>query len=576
MERARASWGALTVAIVTVAVAILVLFVTVRAVSPAEQAHVSIDQWDWTADGVAVQGDASVATPPDRRLLDGDIVTAIDGRSLESWATDALDPTRTGPAAAPGGGPLRIDVLRAGAPLTLLVDPAPAPVGGLLAAGWPLLAFLGLLVAVSAFIAIRRPEHPLARVLVVGSVGNLASSIPWQLGLAPTDLVRGGPGLVAFLLTGPLNLLFWSAALHVVLIFPVYAATDRHRTAVALTWLAPPIALLGGVVATRLTTPSTLLWIGGWASVESIVVGVLLSLAMLGVIPAYRRAHPDLRGDVRWIALAFGAAGIATLVFVIVPVILTGHPLASRPALALVAIPIPVTLAIAVLRDRLFEIDVLRRSREALVVAREDERRRLRRDLHDGLGPSLAAMTVKLGLARRQMRDDPAGAEALLDQVTGETQAAIAEVRRLASGLRPPALDEVGLVEAVRRRADGFAVEAAPGVGIPPAIEVVGPERLPALPAAVEVAAYRIAVEAMTNAVRHARATRCRVGFEADDAEVRLVVEDDGAGLAPGWRMGVGLASMRERAAELGGRCDVGPGATGGTRVDARLPLGAG
>ncbi|MDP9482666.1 MAG: histidine kinase, partial [Chloroflexota bacterium] len=340
-------------------------------------------------------------------------------------------------------------------------------------------------------------------------------------------------------------------------------------------WLAPPIALGMGVLATRLATGSTLAWIGTWAGVQSAVVGVVLIITLIGTVGAYGRAHPALRHDVRWIALAFVLAGVSTLGLVVVPVVLTGHPIVPRAALALLAIPIPVALAIAVVRDRLFEIDVLRQSREALVVAREDERRRLRRDLHDGLGPSLAAITIKLGVARRQIRDDPGRAEALVDEVTGEAQAAIAEVRRMASDLRPPALDEVGLVEAIRRRADGFAVERIDTGSAPPRIEVVGPETLPTLGAAAEVAAYRIAVEAMTNVVRHAAASRCRVTISIDDG-IRLEVVDDGVGLRPGWRMGVGTASMRERATELGGDCSVGPGGTGGTRVDAHLPLGAG
>ena len=257
------------------------------------------------------------------------------------------------------------------------------------------------------------------------------------------------------------------------------------------------------------------------------------------------------------------------------PLVLTGRPIAPTPALALIAISIPIALALAIVRDRLFEIDVLRQSREALVVAREDERRRLRRDLHDGLGPSLAAMTVKLGIARRQVRDDPASAEVLLDQVTGEAQAAIAEVRRMASELRPPALDEVGLVEAIQRRADGFAVERTDAAGAPPLIAVTGPDVMPTLSAAAEVAAYRIAVEAMTNAVRHANARHCSVTIAVDD-RLRLTVIDDGDGLPLGWRMGVGTASMRERAAELGGACTIARDAAGGTRVDADIPLGAG
>jgi signal transduction histidine kinase len=445
-----------------------------------------------------------------------------------------------------------------------------------LLAGWPLVLFATLLVLVSGFIVVRRPDLAVARVLMVGSIGNLASTVPWQLGLQPTDLVRGGPGLVSFALTGPINLLFWSAAVHIILVFQTEPDEGRRQWAVRAAWLVPPIALVVGVSATRLALPSTLAWIDSWAAVQSAVVGGMLVLALIGTVVAYRRAQPALRHDVRWIALAFALAAIAMLGFVVIPILLTGQPIATRPAIALLALPIPIALAVAVVRDRLFEIDVLRQSREALVVAREDERRRLRRDLHDGLGPSLAAMTLKLGVARLQVRDDPATAEALLDEITGETQAAIAEVRRLASGLRPPALDEVGLVEAIRRRAESFAVE--PGlIGAPPRIEVVGPAELPTLSAAAEVAAYRIAVEAMTNAVRHAAAQNCRVtiGVGVGDT-LELEVVDDGVGLPPGWRMGIGTASMRERAIELGGRCTIDRRPGGGTRVDAGLPFGAG
>ena len=574
-ERARSPWGWLTVGVLAVAIGILAVFIGARLAIPDEQAFVSIDQWEWSSAGATVRSVAPESLPADRRLLDGDVVSAVDGRSLESWADAAFRPPDSGTVAPAVDGPLRIDVIRAGAPAVVDVLPGSFPVGRVMADGWPLLVFLGLMVVVSTFVAVRRSDLIVARVLLLGSVGYLASALPWQLGLAPTDLVRAGPLLFAFILTGPLNLLFWSAALHVVLVFEAPASRERRRRLLTIAWLAPPIALGLGVLATRLASGSTLAWIGTWTTVESAVVGVVLTLALIGTVGAYRRAHPALRHDVRWIAFAFGAAGLATLGLVIVPVVLTGRPIAPRATLALLAVPIPLALAVAVVRDRLFEIDVLRQSREALVVAREDERRRLRRDLHDGLGPSLAAMTIKLGVARRQIRDDPMRAEVLVDEVTGEAQAAIAEVRRMASELRPPALDEVGLVEAIRRRADGFAVERVEGAGVPPRIEVVGPETRPNLGAAAEVAAYRIAVEAMTNVVRHAGASRCRVTISIEEG-IRLTIVDDGAGLRPGWRMGVGTASMRERAAELGGECTVERGAEGGTRVDAHIPLGAG
>jgi signal transduction histidine kinase len=202
-----------------------------------------------------------------------------------------------------------------------------------------------------------------------------------------------------------------------------------------------------------------------------------------------------------------------------------------------------------------------RRSREHLVTATEEERRRLRRDLHDGLGPGLAGMVLGLQRARRQIPADPDGAATQLDTLTGQTQEAIAEVRRLVEGLRPAALDEVGLVAALTQRAESFG-----------GITVAGPHPAPELPAAAEVAAYRIAVEAMTNISRHARARRATVQI-AVDGDLRLEITDDGDGLPGAFRAGVGISSMRERAAELGGHCSVEPASPRGTRVRATIPL---
>jgi two-component system, NarL family, sensor kinase len=212
--------------------------------------------------------------------------------------------------------------------------------------------------------------------------------------------------------------------------------------------------------------------------------------------------------------------------------------------------------AVALTRD-------VRRSREYLVTATEEERRRLRRDLHDGLGPGLAGVVLGLQRARRQIPSDPDAATAQLDTLTAQTQEAIAEVRRLVEGLRPAALDEVGLVAALTERAESFG-----------GITVTGPDPAPELPAAVEAAAYRIAVEAMTNVSRHARAGHATVRITVD-ADLRLEITDDGEGLPAAFRAGVGISSMRERAAELGGHCTVEPAAPRGTRVHAAIPLEA-
>jgi signal transduction histidine kinase len=207
----------------------------------------------------------------------------------------------------------------------------------------------------------------------------------------------------------------------------------------------------------------------------------------------------------------------------------------------------------------------LQRSRERLVTAREEERRRLRRDLHDGLGPQLAAQTLKVGSARSLYPRDPAAADALLSELEGDLEVVLSDIRRLVYNLRPPALDELGLVRAIRESAAQYATKGL-------RISVDAPELPPGLPAAVEVAAYRIVQEALTNVVRHARARTCGVHLLIDD-ELKLEISDDGIGLPVDRAAGVGLSSMSERAAELGGECSVGVSPTGGTLVLARLPL---
>jgi signal transduction histidine kinase len=213
----------------------------------------------------------------------------------------------------------------------------------------------------------------------------------------------------------------------------------------------------------------------------------------------------------------------------------------------------------------------LQRSREHLVTAREEERRRLRRDLHDGLGPMLSAIMLKVGLVRTLHRRDPETTDALLNQLEAEIESVIGDIRRVVYNLRPPALDELGLVGAIREYVARLGTEAQ-GHDVVLTVTVEAPEHLPALPAAVEVAAYRIVQEAVTNVLRHAHAQSCRVRFLVEDA-LQIEVSDDGTGFEEVHQAGVGLTSMRERAEELGGTFTIRKTAPGGTQVTACLPL---
>lgn len=219
------------------------------------------------------------------------------------------------------------------------------------------------------------------------------------------------------------------------------------------------------------------------------------------------------------------------------------------------------------------------RSRAEIVTAREEERRRLRRELHDGLGPILASQTLKMAAVRQWVRQNPERAETTIDDVIHQNEVTVTEMRRLVYGLRPPALDELGLVEAVRDlvHRGGQNDLAASGLRV----QIEGPESgLPRLPAAVEVNAYRIALEALTNVARHANAQTCVIHFrcimpDSGDTKQALFIEicDDGIGIPEGYRAGVGLRSMRERAEELGGRLEVQTAKPNGTLIHAWLPL---
>jgi signal transduction histidine kinase len=211
----------------------------------------------------------------------------------------------------------------------------------------------------------------------------------------------------------------------------------------------------------------------------------------------------------------------------------------------------------------------LQRSRERLVLAREDERRRLRRDLHDGLGPQLAGLALKLETLRNRLKDDPL-ADSILADLAKRTQDATADIRHLVYELRPPTLDELGLVSALREGATQYTQPGGGGVNI----TFDAPESLPALPAAVEVAVYRISQEALMNVIRHAEARNCHLHLRLDEAAglLCLEVQDDGKGRLTKRRAGIGLNSMRERAEELGGTLTITSVLSGGTLVSARLP----
>jgi signal transduction histidine kinase len=207
----------------------------------------------------------------------------------------------------------------------------------------------------------------------------------------------------------------------------------------------------------------------------------------------------------------------------------------------------------------------LQLSRQKIVTAREEERRRLRRDLHDGLGPTLAAQMFRLGAAQELLDKNPQKTAKILDELQDGIEGTLSHIRQLVYELRPPLLDQLGLKGAIT----DFVSQHEAGVEI----NLELPEQLPSLKAAVEVAAFRIMQTGIDNVVKHARASHCDVRLTVIDGNLNIDITDDGVGIAVKYMAGVGLTSMRERAEELGGTFAIAPTKLRGTHLAVSIPL---
>ncbi len=238
---------------------------------------------------------------------------------------------------------------------------------------------------------------------------------------------------------------------------------------------------------------------------------------------------------------------------------------ADERVLALLAAPI----GVAVRASRL--ADEVARSRERIIGSREEERRRLRRDLHDGLGPVLTGVVLNAETALRLLPHRSGPGRGAAGRAAGPDHRR--DRRHPAAGRRSRSAGGAGRARVWRARCGSRRRSCPAG---PTArrwrcrSDVVGD--LGGLPAAVEVAIYRIVTEALTNVVRHSTAGAAVVSLAAAEGGVRVTISDDGVNLEPGWKPGVGLASIRERTAELGGVCEIRHDRAGG-RVSVTLPV---
>jgi signal transduction histidine kinase len=552
----------LTALVCGAALAATATMIVSRFALPSDGMLIPTDSWPWTTDGVGVRP-LSENSP----IREGDVVVAIDGRSMADWATDAVWPPWFLGARAIGPT-IDVSVRRDGTledvPVTLEAFSTSrlggAPLG---------LVFFGAGALILALVLVlRRPQATAIRILFVGVCCNTADIVAWETGLQPTDLIGRTPFLYAFAAAALANLVFWGCLIHLLAIYPVRASWLARRPAnVRLIYATPIVALAVGAVAARLAGGSILDWFDRLGTWLGVIVSGMVVVILGSIVAGYRRTPAPRRPQVRVLAITLGVAATASLFLTSLPIVVLDHALAPRSVVAIFAIPVIVALAFAVIRDRLFQVDLLVTSRRRIVAAREEERLRLRRDLHDGLGPTLAALGFKVDRARAEATTDPAAVGPLLDEIRADLRDVLAQIRGLSRELRPPGLDALGLAEALRQR---LATIGGPDG---PIVEVVAVD-LGALPPAIEVAAYRIVVEAVTNTVRHADARTCRVSLVRDRETLMIHVIDDGRGIGPG-PVGVGTRAMYERAAEVGGELLVAAAPEGGTTVSASLPIGA-
>lgn len=733
--------------VVLVALALLGVAATAtwyRIVTPSDGTRADYVTSSLSRAGLGVTPIAGVATP----IEAGDRVVAIEGVGLEDWlrGRSVLGPLDTA----------AYRVNRGGSVVDLDVPLGSFPLATVLGENWGTLLLCAATLAVAVYVCARRPSAAGAAPLLVYASGLAGSTVPWMLGFGASDLAwRTGFWLWLIGAFGAYSL-FWSAALHFALVFPRRLALARASGGIGLVYAVPIVLMSGWLAAVTITSGSLLDALGSATSVQlGIVLATSAAILVLLVVQYRSAATRHTRDQVRWIAWGAAIALGLTIAFWYVPELLTGRPILPWSAIGVAGMVFPVAVAIAVLRHRLFDIEVvinrslvyggltaavlavyaataallgsvlrgegsfavsllatgtsalvalpvrdwlqrtvnrlmygdrddpyraisrlaeqlstslttdevlptvvatvatalrlphaaielrqdgrttivastgrrtdgdlermplidqgevigelvvsprsvhegfshadrellaglareagkaarsvrlsaeIARSRRELVAAREEERRRLRRDLHDGLGPTLAGARLKVQAAREMAGTRPDDATAVLNDLDAELAELLDEVRRISRDLRPPVLDELGLMPALRARAAQFAIDA----GLDLAID--GPEELPPLPAAVEAAAYRITLEALANVRRHSSASRCAVRVRLAGG-LEIEVEDDGSGIPPGTPRGVGLTSMRERATEVGGSFEIESGSGSGTRILARLPLPVG
>jgi len=323
--------------------------------SPSDGARLEPGEPVWRTDGVVV-------TPLELQpggLHPGDVVVAVDGQSMESWAHSLFQPDMPRPGWSVGQT-VTYRVLRAGHEQDVTITLRPYPIGAILAKGWSLILSVALTQFVMTFIFLRRSDERAVRILFV-IAWSLSHTYNWLQGLQVMDLV-GGAGFWLFKLGADvLWHVFWGAGLAFALVFPRdHPLVLKRRQIIPITFLAPFVLYSIYLVVTRPLAASTLDWLGQWAVGDWVVAIIFLALTVV-IIPHSYWSSPDLaaRRKIRWLVYGSLMCGVGALVFWFLPGVILGRPFISASALGLLLLPFPFSVAIAVMRYQLFDIDLL-------------------------------------------------------------------------------------------------------------------------------------------------------------------------------------------------------------------------
>jgi hypothetical protein len=352
--RREGRWTTLTLSLL--ALTLSAAYVCLQLSSPSDGARLEPGQQAWTNHGMVV----TLLDPRPGELAPGDEVIAVDGRSMETWWAGQFSPAAPHPDWRVGQT-VSYTVLRGGREQTVPVTLRPYPWHALLQKDWSLFLYYLTFAVVGTYVFIRRPGDGTATILFLGTCMLLAAYTSWSLGVRLTD-VTGGLGFwLVTILALVVTPIVWAAFLHFVLRFPrVHPVLAGRRWLVPLLYLWSFPSLLAYLAIVRAKSPDSLAWIAPWDPGSNVVVLIYAALIAL-VLGSNVRAHLDAAAtqQLRWIVFAGFVSVGSDLLLWIVPGSVLGHPFISPDALGLVLLPIPLALAIAILRYHVFDIDVL-------------------------------------------------------------------------------------------------------------------------------------------------------------------------------------------------------------------------